>query len=1558
MKVYIKYVYLIWKSLLKFVVLGIVSITFLTGLFTALIQLNPVKRYFISKIEGCYNQTFESELKIGTITGILPFQINLNSIEFSYPYPIGDTVYVHTPISVSEISIRPDWTALFSKKISNYTTSIINPVLIIEQQNQKLTLQNLFKKRNSVLIESVTNDSSYASNSFFQDFYFPEISISNAKIVWWLPEIDSSQTIKIPQKGVMKLDTAQIFVELTNEHTFFDVKEMNLSSESISPNNMDLSIQFYHDSLLTELSRFQVKTDKSFFSGSISFNGDVSDVTLKDIFVEHSEIQVNESRLDLCEWASLFPVLSNYNDIIEFESNIEMKDSQLHIKNFFLDNQYFAINLSGDLTNINDFNNLRYNLNGAVGAFETDKIRKYIPKSISNELKNSVNKGSFSVQGNAENISVQSTFEFDKSTIKTDVQFSHTNFSQIRNLIIKAEVNELNFGAITNNYSGYGKLVRTDIKYDQLIHPYLPTTVHLESEKIQYKNHKIDHLKADARFTDNESVRYEIRANENNSKIDLSGGVNFSKDRPSYDLNGIFTDLNLKSIFKDKDLPKTKLSGSVSFRGVGSNMDTIYGSLALDVNKSIIKDDTLPNHQLYIDLDEPELSNRTLRLTSTFFDFTASGFINFSAWQGWYTNWNKKISNQILDYYLLTSNADSTIKSVFFEEKQRIQTNFKVKDINLLKKYSDAIPLLSTHADADFLIEAGLGQLFVNGSLNVGELKNDNLSIENGKSQFTISINDLNTFRNNSVIVFKNSFDSFELNGVSFKKSIADIQQLNDTLNLFIKVDSIKNNSFKISSKLVFAENYISAYIQNAGLGNQEYYWNLIKEAHVKLDKSKIVEVENLELENEEQLILIDGVFSELETDKVNYTISNLNFKKLSSLLQSNFDFSGNLNGEFTTKTLTKVPQIEGNLEINHFSIMNRLVGDVGIKSEFFPQKDLFAIAATIKLDSLNYPDYYLANNKIKNDFKIDGYVYRPTDKLIGSDTLFYADIEINEADMWILRAFIPPIYSKIEGKASGNGFITGGTRWFDFSTKFNLDNILTVPNFLETEFYMNGPVLFGFHEGVIFDSVRVTDGLGGAGVLTGNIDLGYFSKYSLKTYNLKAEANRLQFLNNSFTTEVPFYGKVAGSGIITLTGPFSKPFLATENPILTTPNSRLSIPLLDEERVETQTKFIEFVKSFNDGGIQASGKTQSSLFTNGSGSTRLNQQINTNTFTELFSMNLQFTAPEQTQFELVFDPVTGEILTANGGGSLNIVLQNQDFGMFGYFDVYGGNYLFMGGDLFSRKFTIKDGGTLAWEGSAQNPRINLTAVYKSRPNIQPLTGNDARLPIDLILKLNGSIEALQNDFYFEIPNTTFQDASINTALRILNSEEQKLPQATSLLLTGNFFAVNAGVNTSNSFGSNLQNNATQTGLSQLLSSQINTILNNSISNLDIDLNLNGFNQADLGIALRLFDDRLVLRRDGQLINNDPNATNQNVIGDLRASYKISRALSVEVFYRQDPSLSGFSALQDQVQNVSGVGLQYQVQFNKWRDLPRIIWNNILNFFGVKREDDKNLAIR
>jgi len=1558
MKIYIKYVYLIWNSFLKIVVLGILGITLLTGLLTALVQLNPVKTYFISKIEGSYNQTFESELKIGAITGILPFQINLSSIELSYPYPIGDTVYKHTPISISEISIRPDLPTLFFKKISFLNVDILNPVVIVEQQNQELTLQHLFKRRNSVPIENIDVDSSKNSKPFSQNLYFPNISITNAKLNWWLPTNESNKSIKIPSKGELMIDDAQLFVEVTEDHHFFDLRKMHLTTESISPKNLDLSIQFYHDSVLTELSRFQLKTDRSVLSGSISLKGDVTAANFKDVLIEQSEIQVKESKLDLSEWASLFPDISKYKDIIDIESTIEINGSKVNVKNFFIDNQSISLNLSGNLININDLNEITYDLNGEIFAFETNQIRKYIPESISKELKNSINKGTFSVNGNGKTTLILSTIELDKSSIKSNVQFNHAKFSKISNLKIQAELNNINLAAITNNYSGYGKLVKAEIQFDTLIKPFIPSTFHVESNRIVYKNHKIDHLKADARFNDNESFRYEITANENSSKIDLSGGVNFSNNRPSYDLNGIFTDLNLKSVFKNNDLPKTKISGSLSLRGVGSKLDDIYGSLALDVNKSIIEDDTLPNHQFYFDLNEPELPTRTLRLTSTFFDFTASGFINFSAWKGWYANWNKRIIDQVSDYYLLTSKADITVKDVFFEKKQRIQANLKIKDLNLLKKYSEEIPLLSTQADADFLIEAGLGQLLVNGSLNVGELKTDNLNIENGKSQFTISISDLNTFRNNSVIVFKNSFDSFELNGISFKKSIADIRQLNDTLNLFLQADSIKNNSFKISSKLVFTENYLSAYIQNAGVGNSDYYWNLTKEARIKVDKNQTIEVENLELENADQLITVNGVFSEFDTDRVNYTISNLNFNKLSGLLQSKYDFSGNLNGRFTTKTLTKVPQIEGDLTINQFSVMNRLVGDIVVKSEFFSKKDLFEVAATIKLDSTNYPEYYKANNAIGNDFKIDGYVYRPSEKLVGSDTLFYANIDIKEADMWMLRAFIPPIFSKVEGKASGIGYITGGTSWFDFSTKFDLDNVLSIPNFLETEFYMNGPVLFGFHEGVVFDSVRVYDGLGGTGLLTGNIDLGYFSKNSTKTYNLKVEANRLQFLNNSFTTEVPFYGKVAGSGVITLTGPFTKPFLATENPVLTTPNSRLSIPLLDEERVETQTKFIEFVKSFNAGELQSSESIQTNGNTTNASSGGVNQQASTNTFTELFSMNLQFTAPEQTQFELVFDPVTGEILTANGGGSLNIVLQNQEFGMFGYFDVYGGDYLFMGGDLFSRKFTINDGGTLAWEGSAQNPRINLTAVYKSRPNIQPLTGNDARIPIDLILKLNGSIEALQNDFYFEIPNTTFQDASINTALRILNSEEQKLPQATSLLLTGNFFAVNAGANASNSFGSNLQSNATQTGLSQLLSSQINTILNNSISNLDIDLNLNGFNQADLGIALRLFDDRLVLRRDGQLINNDPNAANQNVIGDLRASYKISRAMSVEVFYRQDPSLSGFSAIQDQVQNVSGVGIQYQVQFNRWRDLPRIIWKNILNIFGGKREEDNDLALR
>jgi len=188
-------------------------------------------------------------------------------------------------------------------------------------------------------------------------------------------------------------------------------------------------------------------------------------------------------------------------------------------------------------------------------------------------------------------------------------------------------------------------------------------------------------------------------------------------------------------------------------------------------------------------------------------------------------------------------------------------------------------------------------------------------------------------------------------------------------------------------------------------------------------------------------------------------------------------------------------------------------------------------------------------------------------------------------------------------------------------------------------------------------------------------------------------------------------------------------------------------------------------------------------------------------------------------------------------------------------------------------------------------------------------------------------LATIENDFYFAYPSNFDTDLSASE-LSILNSEAQKLLQATSLLITGNFLPVETGANSDQ----NTQNRITQAGLGQLLSSQINNVLNSSLSNFDFDLNLTGFDQADLGIGLRLFDDRLELRRDGTIVGEQTN------IGDLEATYRINRFLSVEIFHRQDINSNRRVSQNGSLDRVNGLGLQYQVQFSSWRRFFDDIW--------------------
>ena len=212
------------------------------------------------------------------------------------------------------------------------------------------------------------------------------------------------------------------------------------------------------------------------------------------------------------------------------------------------------------------------------------------------------------------------------------------------------------------------------------------------------------------------------------------------------------------------------------------------------------------------------------------------------------------------------------------------------------------------------------------------------------------------------------------------------------------------------------------------------------------------------------------------------------------------------------------------------------------------------------------------------------------------------------------------------------------------------------------------------------------------------------------------------------------------------------------------------------------------------------------------------------------------------------------------------------------------------------------------------------------------------------------------------MPNTieTRQNATLTTQINELNrNEDEKLIQAASFLLMGDFIpSSTASTDATNSIASNFSGSGAVLNpllssqvISPLLSNQINSLLRSDIGSLDIDFNLNTYNNVDLGVALRLYNDRIILSREGQITGSQSN------IGDLGATYRINQTLSVTAFHRQDPTFSTINGVEEssQAQDINGVGLEAEMSFNSWNEFFRKLTNPFRRLFG-KKEDTEELA--
>ena len=1558
---FIRWLYKSWKYFWRIVFVLLLTAAVLSAIGIGILQLDVTKNYLVDRIQQQVEQTYKAELNIGDADGFLPFQMSLYDVALLR----SDENDADTLVSVQQVDSEIDVWGLLQNKLSIVGFSLQSPEVNLRSDNNGRLV--LLERRPEAKKRQRSDDNPWLSRI---EIIAPNVSIENGK-VHLKAHSDRHQIGNLPLSFSLTNINASLFVDWSETQRYLDIDSFFAESENLQVGNISASGQLYNDHRFLEFNSFYLTLGSTQFV----FNGEVDGVDLLEPNVTEQfkaaryDLNMHSHDIDLQDIADFTDYTPDLEKTLSIDVRTEGSADSLWIDRAQLGLGESFVNVNGLIKNITDRQDLSYEL-----RFEGLNLRNEDLDQLLDSLAIPNNKDlqSLAISGQANGSLQHVNADFSLSSI-------------LGSLEVEGETQ------LVQPYAYEGTLVGKGVDVGPFFAERIDTTALNFNARLRGSRFSLDHAASDlsVTFTDSRvgshqfdrfilssnlnnkvwSQKYEYRNNEEFLQGSLS--VDFNAENRTVAINGDAENINLANFFTENRVAQTALNFDYSVDSRGFDPKRIQGKANLDIAPSVIDGDTVRAHQLYMDLNSPEATTRQFRLTSSLLDLNISGEVTPADVVSQTRFWSSYLKNRFDSEIMMNRPiVTDTLNSSPQDKNVVMDGNIRIKELGLLKKYLPQFPNLHAESDVTFNVNTDGRRLLLSADMRLDTLSYNDFNFDDAGTQFTASFRSNRTLSEFSSVDWEADISSIKTESVDLDSASFDLSVKQDSVYFTQHVGSISDDAeFDMTLKSNITDSVIAVSVEDFFMGNNRYAWVNERTPELRYLRTGEVDFDDFSFQNRNEYFRLQGRLSPSRNDSLTYTLRDINLKRISDLIKGKIDFAGGLNGSLVTKSLTQQPTIQGDLSVNRFRMNDRIIGDVRFNSEYNPGKQQFDTRIDIVTDSTKYSDYLESNDGIGQDIRLDGYFVTP-DPAVRKDTVYYFDADFDQVDLWFLAVIADNVFTEVEGQASGSGYIAGNLEDYDFRSQFEVANVFARPKFMNTNYFLSGPLQFNRDEGVVLDSLQVMDTKGGTGTIWGTVDLNDFDPI---TYlDLSLDMNRLQFLNNKMDPDVPFYGNVSGTGLVRLSGSNTDMYMRTENPVQVTSSSEISIPLLEETELQESGKFIQFVDSFDEVYKRSESAVERTERESERAEEALEQALEELTFAERFDLDLRFNASENLSVNLIFDPVTGEVLTAQGTGQLRISMQDQDVQMFGQYNINGGNYQFVTGEIISRRLELEPGGTIVWEGTPDNARLDISAIYNARPNVATLLNDDGlndqnqngsqQVPVDLIVEINGTLNSVENNYYFRLPST--MELSSNSTLQytinqINRDEQQKLLQATSILFTGQFIPTQGMGSGTATLSENLTRGSTYVNpflssqVSSLLSNQINTLLNSDVSRLDIDFNLNAYNEVDLGIALRLYNDRLIFRREGQITGSGPQSTAGDRIGDLNATYRIRKGLSLTAFHRQDQALSNLQTnpqTGDVTPYVDGLGIESQVQFNTWSELI----NRIKGIFGMNKDSVNN----
>ena len=901
------------------------------------------------------------------------------------------------------------------------------------------------------------------------------------------------------------------------------------------------------------------------------------------------------------------------------------------------------------------------------------------------------------------------------------------------------------------------------------------------------------------------------------------------------------------------------------------------------------------------------------------------------------------------DYRPTTAHADSLIADSLTTGPQTFELTLAFRQPALLRSWMPASPYLSTDASGTFVITSGPSSLALHGQLQADSLIVNDMKLAHLDGDLGFTSDLLKPAEKRLTFNSHLQADSLTMFGQLLPFPIFDVslEEGAGTLGLTTKSSQrlgpqrIRTSIevFPSFNRIRFEELFLS-------IGNSS--WTTYEPAHVDIT-GQTISIPDLELQSRSpeanilQSIRLSGVLSPNPSDTAAIDINNIAIRPVSQFMGMPTPLGGLISGKLAFTTTNDQPELTGTINVDRFSLDNRVLGDINIASRYLPgQPDVGLRIALSPIAGFNQ-EAYLPDAEIpavyeNNELTIDGTFRLPRFNKQATGFLdageLDLDLDLRRADVFFFEYIFPNFLSRADGYLTGTGKISGDFDVPVLDASIDLrGGEAEIPRFnlLYTDF--SGDLT------IDKDKIRLENGVfqdatGGVAEFSGDF---LFNDYRYFSFDLAGNLDELLIMNQDYLDDLPFYGQIWASGSLTLTGPAFNALLIS-NDAVTKASSELFIPVTESE-VDSDAGFLIFADSTgNIPDINQLGKRKN-IFKRPDGERK---------FVEGLSLDLNILAPSGSTIHLVFDPLLGDAMNAVSSGRIQIQRSEGEFRTFGTLNVESGDYLFTAGDVFARRFFIDSGGTIVWDGDPIDARLDIPASYRTRASVAGLPENafsGDHIPLVVQLDISGRVSSPEVDLNLRADRSDRSYRGNYEAIEaILNQTERLTDYATSVMLTNSFLlTTESATNTSNL--TNSGNQIAFTSVSQLVASQLNRFLGEALPNVDLNLGLQGESLEDpevtYGVALYLLDQRLVIRGQG-VYQNEITSNQPDLEGEFEVEIRLSPSVSVSVFLRREGDLLAENALT----STRGAGLSYHTQFSSWQRL----FDRIFGWMGKKKK--------